>query len=250
MAHPHWLYPLPLGDRWTAVAEWRARGIPESRVDVDARAIHRGRRLPRPALWGCHPRPRSGARLVPAYERLSGARAGCAHRRMTPTKTPMDLRPGARTAWGRPCVVRTRRCCGGWAAGFAVMATCSSLPGYCVPHHGHTRRRPADHLPGAERLTFLRHGAAGPGGPERVHSQRPAVRRVNLEIQGNYRVPACPCRPRYDWEGPDHVWRPVALHPSSGGGRRSRRPCSGHARAPAFRSRRRARPSSGDGDRT
>jgi diadenosine tetraphosphate (Ap4A) HIT family hydrolase len=42
----------------------------------------------------------------------------------------------------------------------------------------------------------------------------PAFRRINLEIQGNHDAFLhAHVWPRYDWEGPDHVWRPVALHP-------------------------------------
>jgi hypothetical protein len=39
-AYGHWLYPVPPGDRWVAVVEWRARGIPETQVEVDVRGIH------------------------------------------------------------------------------------------------------------------------------------------------------------------------------------------------------------------
>ena len=42
----------------------------------------------------------------------------------------------------------------------------------------------------------------------------PQFRRVNLEIQGNHDAFLhAHVWPRYEWEGPDHVWRPVALHP-------------------------------------
>ena len=55
----------------------------------------------------------------------------------------------------------------------------------------------------------------GRGRAERcAHARDPQFRRVNLEIQGNYDAFLhAHVWPRYDWEGPDHVWRPVALHP-------------------------------------
>ena len=50
---------------------------------------------------------------------------------------------------------------------------------------------------------------------QNVCAQRdPEFRRVNLEIQGNYDAFLhAHVWPRYEWEGPDLIWRPVALHP-------------------------------------
>jgi len=47
-----------------------------------------------------------------------------------------------------------------------------------------------------------------------VCAQRdPQFRRINLEIQGNHDAFLhAHVWPRYEWEGSDHVWRPVALH--------------------------------------
>ena len=64
--------------------------------------------------------------------------------------------------------------------GFAVMGDVQFLPGYCVLI---TDTRGADRLtdlPRQQRLAFL----------------------DSMELLG-----------RYEWEGADHVWRPVALHP-------------------------------------
>jgi hypothetical protein len=53
----HWLYPLPTGGRWTFVAEWLARGIPETRVAFDARPVHEAAA----ASFGPRPPPPDGA---------------------------------------------------------------------------------------------------------------------------------------------------------------------------------------------
>jgi diadenosine tetraphosphate (Ap4A) HIT family hydrolase len=100
-------------------------------------------------------------------------------------------------------------------AGFAVIGDVQFLPGYCVL---------ITDTPGVERLTDLplgrRHrfladmerlGEA----VQNVCSRRdPQFRRINLEIQGNFdALLHAHIWPRYTWEGPDLVWRPVALHP-------------------------------------
>ena len=56
-AQRHWLYPLPPGDRWVAVLEWRARGIPETRVEVDVTAVHEAAAASAGELWELPPVP-------------------------------------------------------------------------------------------------------------------------------------------------------------------------------------------------
>jgi diadenosine tetraphosphate (Ap4A) HIT family hydrolase len=101
------------------------------------------------------------------------------------------------------------------SAGFAVMGDVQFLPGYCVL---------ITDTPGADRLTDLpRHRRLGfladlelLGEAVELVSERrdPAFRRVNLEIQGNHDAFLhAHVWPRYEWEGPEHTWRPVALHP-------------------------------------
>jgi hypothetical protein len=46
-----WLYPVPPGERWTAVVEWAARGIPETRTVVDAAPIHAAAGASDGELW-------------------------------------------------------------------------------------------------------------------------------------------------------------------------------------------------------
>jgi hypothetical protein len=56
----HWLYALPTGGRWTFVAEWLARGIPETRVAFDARPVHEAAAASAGPLWEL-PTPPDGA---------------------------------------------------------------------------------------------------------------------------------------------------------------------------------------------
>jgi hypothetical protein len=56
----HWLYPLPTGERWTFVAEWLARGLPETRVAFDARPVHEAAAASAGPRWEL-PTPPDGA---------------------------------------------------------------------------------------------------------------------------------------------------------------------------------------------
>ena len=47
----YWLYPLPPGDRWTVVVEWPARGIAETRLELDARAVRGAAASSEGELW-------------------------------------------------------------------------------------------------------------------------------------------------------------------------------------------------------
>lgn len=67
-----WLYPLPLGDRWTVVLEWLARGVPETRVELDARPVHEAAAASAGELWQLPPLP-EGEHGWFAYAPVSGA---------------------------------------------------------------------------------------------------------------------------------------------------------------------------------
>lgn len=100
-------------------------------------------------------------------------------------------------------------------AGFAVIGDVQFLPGYAVL---------ITHTPGVDRLTdlpvvrrrqFLADAERLAEAVQTVCARRDdAFGRINLEIQGNYdRFLHAHVWPRYDWEPPERVWRPVALYP-------------------------------------
>jgi diadenosine tetraphosphate (Ap4A) HIT family hydrolase len=100
-------------------------------------------------------------------------------------------------------------------AGFAVIGDVQFLPGYCVFITDEPGVDRLTDLPRPRRQAFLAGAEVLAEAVENVCSRRdPAFRRINLEIQGNHEAFLhAHVWPRYDWEGPDHVWRPVALHP-------------------------------------
>ncbi len=100
-------------------------------------------------------------------------------------------------------------------AGFAVIGDIQFLPGYCVLLTDTPGVDRLTDLPRPRRLTFLADMERLGEAVQTVCRRRdPAFRRVNLEIQGNH-DPFLHAHvwPRYAWEGPELVWRPVALHP-------------------------------------
>ncbi|KQU66362.1 HIT family protein [Phycicoccus sp. Root101] len=101
------------------------------------------------------------------------------------------------------------------AAGFAVMGDVQFLPGYCVLITDTPGVDRLTDLPRARRLEFLADMELLGEAVQGVCADRdPAFRRINLEIQGNHDAFLhAHVWPRYEWEGPDHTWRPVALHP-------------------------------------
>ncbi len=100
-------------------------------------------------------------------------------------------------------------------AGFAVIGDVQFLPGYCVFISDDTAADRLTDLPRERRVAFLAGAERLAEAVQNVCSRRdPAFRRINLEIQGNHDAFLhAHVWPRYEWEGPDHVWRPVALHP-------------------------------------
>jgi diadenosine tetraphosphate (Ap4A) HIT family hydrolase len=100
-------------------------------------------------------------------------------------------------------------------AGFAVIGDVQFLPGYCVLLTDTVGVDRLTDLPRARRIAFLADLERLGEAVERVCQARdPEFRRINLEIQGNYdALLHAHVWPRYEWEGPDLVWRPVALHP-------------------------------------
>ncbi|HEY7718165.1 MAG TPA: hypothetical protein VH915_05355 [Pedococcus sp.] len=77
-AYGHWLHPLPPAGRWTAVTEWRSRGIPETRVEVDARPIREAAAAADAAgpLWDLPPVPEDAEFGWYAYAPMTGGAYG------------------------------------------------------------------------------------------------------------------------------------------------------------------------------
>ena len=100
-------------------------------------------------------------------------------------------------------------------AGFAVIGDVQFLPGYCVLVTDTPGVDRLTDLPRPRRLEFLADMELLGEAVQTVCARRdPAFRRINLEIQGNHDAFLhAHVWPRYEWEGPDHTWRPVALHP-------------------------------------
>ncbi|MER7844314.1 diadenosine tetraphosphate hydrolase [Kitasatospora sp. NPDC096077] len=101
-------------------------------------------------------------------------------------------------------------------AGFAVIGDVQFLPGYSVLLVDEPGVERLSDLPRGRRTAFLadldRLGEA----VERACRRRdPGFRRVNLEILGNTDAFLhAHVWPRYEWEGPEHVRRPVWLYPA------------------------------------
>ena len=141
----------------------------------------------------------------------SAVRLRCAA--VTATKTPDDLdwradRVGSALRGENPTVLRRL------AGGFAVMGDVQFLPGYCVLVTDTAGADRLTDLPRPQRLAFLDSMELLGEAVQTVCAQRdPQFRRINLEIQGNHDAFLhAHVWPRYEWEGSDHVWRPVALH--------------------------------------
>jgi diadenosine tetraphosphate (Ap4A) HIT family hydrolase len=126
-----------------------------------------------------------------------------------PTDAWKRDRVGAALAGENPTVLRRM------TAGFAVVGDVQFLPGYCVLITDTPGVDRLVDLPRERRLAFLADLERLAEAVGTVCRRRdPAYRRVNLEILGNHDAFLhAHVWPRYDWEGPDHTWRPVALHP-------------------------------------
>lgn len=125
----------------------------------------------------------------------------------TPSGYTSD-RVGSALAGTNPTVLRRMR------AGFAVIGDRQHLPGYCVLI---TDRPDADQLhdlPPPEQQLFLADMAVLGRAVATVCARRdPGFRRINLEIQGNTDAFLhAHITPRYDWEPPEIVGWPAALH--------------------------------------
>lgn len=101
------------------------------------------------------------------------------------------------------------------SAGFASIGDVQFLPGYCVLLVDTPQVQRLTDLPRQRRLEFLADMDLAGEAVERVCGRRdPGFRRVNLEILGNT-DPYLHAHiwPRYDWEPPHIVGRPVWLYP-------------------------------------
>ncbi|MFI7638986.1 HIT family protein [Nonomuraea sp. NPDC049400] len=100
-------------------------------------------------------------------------------------------------------------------AGFAVIGDTQFLPGYSVLLIDDSDVERLSDLPKDKRLSFLSDMDQLGEAVERVCRRLdPAFRRVNLEILGNTdRFLHAHVWPRFEWEPPDLVGRPVWLYP-------------------------------------
>ena len=101
-------------------------------------------------------------------------------------------------------------------AGFAVIGDVQWLPGYCVLLADDPAVERLSDLPRAKRLAYLESMDRLAGAVERAcRSADPAFRRVNIEILGNT-DPFLHAHvwPRYGWEEPEIVGKPVWLYPA------------------------------------
>ncbi|GAB4095220.1 hypothetical protein GCM10028787_06950 [Brachybacterium horti] len=98
--------------------------------------------------------------------------------------------------------------------GFAVIGDVQFLPGYCVLLTDRPGTRRLSDLPRSECVRFLDSMAVLGEAVETVCAERdPGFRRVNLEILGNTDdFLHAHVWPRFDWEPPEIVTRPVWLH--------------------------------------
>lgn len=99
--------------------------------------------------------------------------------------------------------------------GFAVVGDVQWLPGYCVLLTDDPRVQRLSDLPRGRRLEFLDSMARLGEAVERACGESdPEFRRVNLEILGNT-DPYLHAHvwPRYGWEPPELVRKPVWLYP-------------------------------------
>jgi diadenosine tetraphosphate (Ap4A) HIT family hydrolase len=101
-------------------------------------------------------------------------------------------------------------------AGFAVIGDVQFLPGYSVLLVDEPDVQRLSDLPRSKRMAFLsdmdRLGEAVERACRRLD---PAFRRVNLEILGNTDAFLhAHVWPRFEWENPDLVHRPVWLYPA------------------------------------
>lgn len=99
--------------------------------------------------------------------------------------------------------------------GFAVMGDPQWLPGYCVFLTDNPEADRLSNLSRAARTAYLDSMALLGSAVERACLERDsAFRRVNLEILGNADAFLhAHVWPRYNWESPDLVTRPVWLYP-------------------------------------
>ncbi|NAZ84344.1 diadenosine tetraphosphate hydrolase [Kineococcus sp. R8] len=99
--------------------------------------------------------------------------------------------------------------------GFAVMGDQQWLPGYCLLLTDDPAARRLSDLPRPQRTAFLQSMSVLAEAVERACQQAdPAFRRVNLEILGNVE-PFLHAHiwPRYQWEPPELLRRPVWSYP-------------------------------------
>ena len=99
---------------------------------------------------------------------------------------------------------------------FAAIGDVQFLPGYCVLLTDRPGVERLSDLPCAERRAFLESMDLLGEAVETVCGARdPEFRRVNLEILGNTDAFLhAHVWPRYEWEPPEVVTRPVWLHPA------------------------------------
>ena len=100
--------------------------------------------------------------------------------------------------------------------GFAVMGDPQWLPGYCVLLTDNPKAERLSDLSRSERSAFLESMAKLGEAVERACKEADSsFRRVNLEILGNADAFLhAHVWPRYEWEPPEFIHRPVWLYPA------------------------------------
>jgi diadenosine tetraphosphate (Ap4A) HIT family hydrolase len=99
-------------------------------------------------------------------------------------------------------------------SGYAVIGDVQFLPGYCVLLSKDAHATALAELPRAERVRFLADADLLATAVERACRRADtAFRRVNLDVLGNADAFVhAHIWPRYEWESPDLLWRPVWLY--------------------------------------
>jgi diadenosine tetraphosphate (Ap4A) HIT family hydrolase len=119
-----------------------------------------------------------------------------------------DDRIGAAARGENPTVLHEMR------SGYAVIGDVQFLPGYCVLLGKHPSARALAEMPRPERVQFLADvDLLATAVESACRASDPAFRRVNIDILGNADAFVhAHIWPRYDWEPPELIWRPVWLY--------------------------------------
>lgn len=99
-------------------------------------------------------------------------------------------------------------------SGYAVIGDVQFLPGYCVLLGKDPHAKALAEMPRRERVQFLSDADLLATAVERAcRESDPQFRRTNIDILGNADAFVhAHIWPRYEWEPPELIWRPVWLY--------------------------------------